>query len=182
MLLTCALVEREVSANWDCAAYFQEGAPKAPSVNRMEYLNLACSGLFLMALLLVAPDETLHAEPATNFSPAAPHVGSCWDKAMTQRDMTDCAMEDFRAADEKLNKSYQAVMCYFDPQEKAELRAAQRAWIIFRDLDCAFWGSGGGSIASMNELACRAQLSETRAKELDGWPPNAPRDALAPCK
>jgi uncharacterized protein YecT (DUF1311 family) len=158
------------------------GGRQVLSVNRTGYFNLTYSGLLLAVILLVGRAETLSAEPATNSQPPLPHVGSCWDKALTQADMTDCAMEDFRAADKKLNNSYRAVICYFGDHEKSELVAAQKAWIKFRDLDCAFWGSGGGSIAPMNELVCRARLSEERAKELDGWPPNAPRDALVPCK
>jgi uncharacterized protein YecT (DUF1311 family) len=152
------------------------------SVSRTRYFNLTCSVLLLAAILLVAFDETLRAEPAANYRPASPHAGSCWDKAITQGDLTDCAIKEFRVSDEKLNKSYQAIICYFAPQEKTGLVAAQKAWIKFRDLDCAFWGSDGGSIAPMNELVCRARLSEERAKELDGWPPNAPRDALVRCK
>ncbi|WP_414684730.1 lysozyme inhibitor LprI family protein [Methylosinus sp.] len=143
------------------------------------YRDIACSAVILAAILLISSGEVSHSETTANST--APRGRSCWDEAMTQRDMTDCAMKDFRAADEKLNKSYQAVACYLDPQEKAKLKAAQRAWIIFRDSDCAFWGSGDGSISPMNELMCRARLSDARANELDGWPPNAPRDALAPC-
>ncbi|WP_166145145.1 lysozyme inhibitor LprI family protein [Methylosinus sp. RM1] len=147
---------------------------------RSVYLDIACSTVTVAAILSIAFGAASHAETAANSTP--PRAGSCWDGAISQRDMTDCAMNDFRAADEKLNKSYRAVACHLDPPEKAKLRAAQRAWIAFRDSDCAFWGGGGGSIAPMNELLCRAQLSEARAKELDGWPPNAPRDALAPCE
>ena len=84
--------------------------------------------------------------------------------------------------DRRLNKAYREVLRYVDGDEKAKLLAAERAWMAFRDADCTFWGASGGTIAPMNEASCRARLSEDRAKELDGWPPNAPRDALAPLR
>jgi uncharacterized protein YecT (DUF1311 family) len=109
---------------------------------------------------------------------AQPAPGPCWDKATTQADLTGCAAQDMKAADDKLNKSYHALICLLDPAEKGDLKKAQRAWLAFRDADCAFW-RGQGSIAAMNFADCMAERSNARAKELDSWPPNAPRDAVA---
>ena len=107
---------------------------------------------------------------------------SCMDTPRAQSELNFCAGAIARAADERLNKSYHAVLCYLDPDERIQLLSAQRAWVDFRDSDCAFWGGGGGSISPMNTALCRAGLSDDRAKELDGGPPNAPRDALVLCK
>lgn len=135
----------------------------------------------LFVVLALASEAAPRAETTAKPKPAK-GAQSCWEIAATQGDLTGCAGKDALSADEKLNKSFQAVMCHLGPEEKAQLRAAERAWIAFRDADCAFWGGGGGSIAPMNALQCRTALSLERAKELDNWPPNAPRDALVPCK
>jgi uncharacterized protein YecT (DUF1311 family) len=104
------------------------------------------------------------------------------DTARTQSDLTACAEVWAQASDKILNKSYQALIRYLCPDERTQLISSERAWIAFRDVDCAFWGGGGGSIAPMNEAICRASLSIDRAKELDSWPPNSPRDSIVPCK
>jgi uncharacterized protein YecT (DUF1311 family) len=106
---------------------------------------------------------------------------SCWDQAMTQSAMNACAAEDMKAADERLTQSYDAVMCYLEPAEKAQLETAQKAWMTFRDANCEFWGGGGGSIAPMNQMVCVASLSNQRADELDRWPPNVNRHDFGPC-
>ena len=105
---------------------------------------------------------------------------ACKDTARTQIELNACARAAQRAAEERLDKSYKGVMCHLDPDGKARLASAQQAWIAFRDADCVFW-RGDGSMAPMNEAYCRATLANARAKELDGWPPNAPRNALAAC-
>jgi uncharacterized protein YecT (DUF1311 family) len=105
---------------------------------------------------------------------------ACKDIARTQIELNACARAAQRAAEERLDKSYQAVMCQLDAGGKSRLASVQQAWIAFRDADCVFW-RGDGSMAPMNEAYCRATLANARAKELDGWPPNAPRNALAAC-
>lgn len=121
---------------------------------------------------------------ATNFGAAAdPVAQTCWDQAQSQTDLALCAGADARAADEKLNAAFARLKCFLDPEQKAKLVAAQRAWIAFRDADCAFW-RGEGTIAAMNAASCAAARSFERASELDSWPPNAPRSALiahTPC-
>ena len=104
----------------------------------------------------------------------------CFDKSGTTGELTQCAASAVQVADQRLNRSYEAVMCHLEPDDREKLKSAERAWIAFRDSDCAFF-AGDGSIASMNFLLCKASLSEARAKELDSWPPNAPRDAIGPC-
>lgn len=107
----------------------------------------------------------------------------CYATAMTQPAINACAAADAAEADRKLNRSYQALLCYLDDDQKARLKVVQRAWIAFRDADCAYWSSGGGSMMPMNEYQCIADLSTQRAKELDLLPPNADRGAfVSNCK
>jgi uncharacterized protein YecT (DUF1311 family) len=134
---------------------------------------------FLIATFLVRNGAALGEVTPSNGPDRGVHVQpDCMNTARTQFELTTCAEGLFAAADKLLNKSYEAVLPYLCPDERAQLLASERAWIAFRDADCAFWGTGGGSISPMNAALCRESLSRERAKELDGWPPNSPRDAV----
>jgi len=96
-------------------------------------------------------------------------------RAVTQADMNECAYADFKAADRELNAAYAAAIATAqswdaDAQAGAEetLRAAQRAWIAFRDAACeaeaALWG--GGSAESMMRSGCLRALTEERTEDL----------------
>ena len=109
-------------------------------------------------------------------------AGNCLATAQSQQALTACAgaqAAQAAQADRQLNAAYRDLLRYVDGDERARLVAAEKAWLAFRDQDCAFFGDGGGSIAPMNQPLCRASLSRARAKQLNGWPPNAPRSALA---
>jgi uncharacterized protein YecT (DUF1311 family) len=126
------------------------------------------STLLAIALLIAGAS----AAPAQN--------PSCMDTAKTQWDLTQCSLQELRAANRKMAAAYKAVMCHQEGDDKKALAASQRAFEAFRKADCAFWG-GGGSISAMNVNLCAADLANRRATELDTWPPNAPRDDLVPC-
>ena len=101
--------------------------------------------------------------------------------AMAQADMNQCAYLDFEKADKELNQVYkQALKSQADlDQQSAEmnpdyvgavkaLKKAQRAWIDYRDGQCEGVGyqAAGGSMQPMLIDGCKAQLTQTRTKEL----------------
>jgi uncharacterized protein YecT (DUF1311 family) len=108
-----------------------------------------------------------HAAP-----PAKAKPPSCWDKAMTTYEMTMCAAQDAKAADADLNKVYHKLLASVTSEQKVKLVAAERAWITFRDADCAFVGSAGGTISTVDEVTCRTDRTIDRTKQLEDWPPN----------
>ncbi len=93
--------------------------------------------------------------------------GPCPD-AMTQHAMNRCAAEEFRKADAELNKVYRQLTGEAGAAEKAKLRAAQLAWIRFRDAHCDYeaFGNQGGSIYPMVYSFCLAEVTRERAKQL----------------
>jgi uncharacterized protein YecT (DUF1311 family) len=88
----------------------------------------------------------------------------------TQSDLNACAGEDLRKTDAALNETYNRIMARLRPNPPAAqaLRDAQRAWIRFRDGECAFATIGveGGSIRPMLEGQCRQQLTGQRVTQL----------------
>ncbi len=100
------------------------------------------------------------------------------DNAQTQVEMTGCASQDFDEADAALNAQYKktrAAMRQMDADFEADqhgaeeqLLKAQRAWVAFRDAECAYstQASEGGSIHPMEVSQCLTKLTETRTKQL----------------
>ncbi|TJV26880.1 MAG: lysozyme inhibitor LprI family protein [Mesorhizobium sp.] len=86
----------------------------------------------------------------------------------SQQMMNICAGEDYQAADAKLNKAYQDLTSSDDAGGKRLLQVAQRAWITFRDAECAHStaASQGGSIHPMAVSQCLTRLTNDRIKQL----------------
>ena len=93
-----------------------------------------------------------------------------------QAEMNQCAARSAREADADLNLIYKEVVAYYEQADRdsesteglKRLRAAQRAWIAFRDAQCALEGyeALGGSMESMLVSGCLAELTRRRANEL----------------
>jgi uncharacterized protein YecT (DUF1311 family) len=105
---------------------------------------------------------------------------SC-DDAVTQADLNECTALAFEAADEELNLAYEAALDVartYDtsPEGWAEdsLRAAQRAWVAFRDAACeseaALWD--GGSAQPMVQSGCLERLTVQRTDDLWSYAEN----------
>ncbi len=91
------------------------------------------------------------------------------DCSGSQQDMNQCADATARAADNDLNIRYgQAMENARDGIAQAKLRAAQRAWIPYRDAACAMAGDSarGGSLAPLLTLSCLQHMTSMRALEL----------------
>ena len=109
--------------------------------------------------------------------PAAAQEVDC-QNAMSQMEMTFCAEQDWQRADRDLNDAYKAAMAQMKSVDSnlpkaqqgaaAHLKAAQRAWVTFRDEACAAEGylMHGGSAEPMVIYGCRANLTQQRAEGL----------------
>lgn len=109
--------------------------------------------------------------------PAAAQDVDC-SNAQAQVELTSCAEQDWMAADDDLNDAYKVAMAAMkqvdaglDAKDRGavdNLRAAQRAWITFRDAACAAeaYQMHGGSAEPMVIYSCRARLTEQRTADL----------------
>jgi uncharacterized protein YecT (DUF1311 family) len=110
-------------------------------------------------------------------APAAAQGIDC-SQAMAQQDLNACAYADWEAADTALNAAYQEAMALlqsWDARLPADerggadrLRAAQRAWITFRDNACAAEGYAmkGGSAEPLLVYGCMRLLTVERTGHL----------------
>lgn len=87
--------------------------------------------------------------------------------ALTQLEINRCAGEQFRKADKALNVAYQRIISKLNASDRANLTAAQRAWLKYRSSNCwALRQFHGGSLAPTDEAFCLQGLTEARTKEL----------------
>ncbi len=95
------------------------------------------------------------------------------DNATTQTDMNLCADQDYRKSDKDLNDAYRSVVERLkdDSIKTTKLQAAQKAWLFFRDAECAFssGGTSGGSVYPMVLSLCLDKLTQARTKELRAY-------------
>jgi len=88
----------------------------------------------------------------------------------TQAAMDQCADAAYRKADDALNKEYQEITRRLkdDTATAKLLVSAQKAWIAFRDAECAFSSSAnvGGTIYPMVYSYCLERVTSARVKEL----------------
>jgi uncharacterized protein YecT (DUF1311 family) len=91
------------------------------------------------------------------------------EPVQTQAEMNQQAAADFEKADAQLNKVYKQVQAGLDAEGLAKLKAAQRAWIAFRDAEADFEADAearGGTMAPCIYNGVRQQLTETRTADL----------------
>jgi uncharacterized protein YecT (DUF1311 family) len=87
----------------------------------------------------------------------------------TQAQMNYCASLSAKDSDKKLNQVYRQLQSSLsDAQQKKRLTEAQRAWLKFREAQCAFEQGvySGGSIAPTIYYSCLTEVTKQRTKQL----------------
>lgn len=114
-------------------------------------------------------------------SAAAAEPGVDCENAMAQPDLNACAYQEYERADAALNAQWKLTAAAMKAQDRDfdrsydkrpgyydTLLAAQRAWLTYRDKQCASEGYAmrGGSAEPMVISGCMATLTAQRTKEL----------------
>ena len=91
-------------------------------------------------------------------------------EATTTVEMQACLRQRYEEADKALNGVYKQLMAKLEPARQEKLRAAQRAWILFRDASAEFEASEaeGGSMYPLVYMATQVVKTEHRVDELNG--------------
>lgn len=115
-------------------------------------------------LTLCALASAAHASD-DNYSDA---FGTCMDTASgVTAEMIDCIGAELGEQDQALNAAYKALGATLDGARKAQLTTAQRAWVAFRDGNCAFYADpDGGTLARVSANDCVLRMTAERAAEL----------------
>jgi uncharacterized protein YecT (DUF1311 family) len=87
----------------------------------------------------------------------------------TQMEINDCEGQKFKKADAALNAAYAKLSAKVSAEGKAKLIEAQRAWIKYRDAQCAFvtLGTVNGSIHPLEVALCETELTKEQTTRLN---------------
>jgi len=95
--------------------------------------------------------------------------GRCND-ALDQSSLNACAHQEYKIADKALNEAYQTVLELSEKiSDKERLRKAQRAWIQYRDLTCAYEAGPrehSGTIWPLIKNDCLTRITTARTDDL----------------
>ncbi|MEE4411518.1 MULTISPECIES: lysozyme inhibitor LprI family protein [unclassified Serratia (in: enterobacteria)] len=124
-----------------------------------------------MRMCIVALPLIFSAFFSTSVLAADKSESNCLQTAQSQAELNDCAAQTYKNADGEMNKAYKKVMDTLksSPEKSKALLQAQRAWLKFRDADCAFLSSNsaGGSINAMNNALCLSERTTERTNSLN---------------
>lgn len=88
--------------------------------------------------------------------------------AQSQGEMNICWGKEYQAADARLNSVYREFISKLSPEETAQLKNAQLAWLKYRDANCEFVADQfkGGSMRPMIAAICLTDVTDNRPNEL----------------
>jgi uncharacterized protein YecT (DUF1311 family) len=99
------------------------------------------------------------------------HAGDQGDPAQScdgnTFEMVECLKAKTAQWDKRMTVAYQQALKDAVPQQREQLRAAQRLWIPYRDANCLYYGMGEGTIARIDAGECMRNMTEARARELE---------------
>lgn len=94
----------------------------------------------------------------------------CMDTAMATSAMQACQTAGLAEVDVRLNAAYRKAMTALAPDQQEKLRAAERLWINFRQVDCdVFYGKETGTMATVQGGSCMIDHAEQRIVDLKGF-------------
>ncbi|WP_420479795.1 lysozyme inhibitor LprI family protein [Brevundimonas sp. FT23028] len=98
-----------------------------------------------------------------------PAFDACMQRASgVTVDVRACISAEHSRQDALLNTRYRELMQRLPPERQAALRAAQRAWIAFREADCSYSASrdAGGTLEAVMIDSCWMEFTTRRATSL----------------
>jgi uncharacterized protein YecT (DUF1311 family) len=101
-----------------------------------------------------------------------PEFGACIKHSNgVTSEIVVCLDVETKRQDEKLTESYAKLLASLQPARKIQLVDAQRAWLKYRELNCAFYNDGSGG-AGLSANDCTMTMTAKRAAELIYLMPN----------
>ncbi len=127
-----------------------------------------------MVVALAAP-QFAHAQDTPAEKRYTPAFHRCLDtpEGASTYGQIDCVSAELKIQDQALNTAYRKAAADLTPGQKAKLVAAQRAWIAFRDADCASMeDEAWGSLSRTQANLCVLRRTVERTIELEDYPPS----------
>lgn len=139
----------------------------------------------LAALGALVATPALAVDTAAVEARYSPAFQQCLDSPVGQSTMgtVQCIGDELKVQDAALNAAYRALVADMTPDQKTGLQKAQRAWIAFRDADCAArYSPDWGTLSTVTANMCVLQRTVERTLELEAFSPDwsAPADSEPP--
>ena len=102
-----------------------------------------------------------------------PAYDQCLDgpEGVSTPGMIACTVQELAVQDKALNAAYAGVMTDLNARQKAKLRAAQKAWIAFRDADCVSrQDEDWGTLSRITANVCLLRRTVERTIDLETYP------------
>ena len=131
-----------------------------------------------LAVAVAGPAFASPAWAASKPDPVEARYTPAYDKCLaapagqSTMGMIDCTGAELQIQDARLNAAYRKTMAALNARQKAKLQAAQRAWVTFRDAECASYeDEDWGTISRINASACVLRMTVQRTLNLGAYPP-----------
>ena len=87
------------------------------------------------------------------------------------RQIAGCFSQLFEETDAELNSQYKQLVEYLDPKNRKRLVVAQRAWVKFRDADCAFVEprEDDGGLVTSDRKICQYRITVQRLEQIESF-------------
>lgn len=113
--------------------------------------------------------------PCASRAQVSDALQACNGKAVSQVEINKCADDEFKRADEEMNRAYENLLAKAarNPVAVRKIKAAQKAWLAFREahLDAMFpaedKAAAYGVVQPMCASMLRAELARDRTKVLE---------------
>ncbi len=93
-------------------------------------------------------------------------AGPCGDQVSTVG-IVDCLAAKTKTWDQRLNKAYKTLLQHVAPPQRDPLKAAQRLWVQYRNVNCGFYAAHEGTIREVEAADCLRSMTTQRALELE---------------
>ncbi|MDR5900411.1 lysozyme inhibitor LprI family protein [Halomonas vilamensis] len=121
-------------------------------------MKRALAGIFYLALSPVTQAEDLYTKS----------YASCMDESGgVTVNMMNCIGAEIERQDAQLNGAYHNLRSNISDKRQQELLGAQRLWIQYRDANCLFYATAGGTLAMVASNECVLRETAQRAEELE---------------
>jgi len=89
----------------------------------------------------------------------------------TTLEMKQCAADEYKIADQKLNQVYQKLISQLKGEQKKRLIDAEVAWINFRDKSCNFQSADalGGTLEGLIYANCLVRMTNDRTTYFENY-------------
>ena len=145
---------------------YAAASPKSSDhTRRTEVRIVRAASLTLMAVFFATPCTNLLAKDVS----LTAQFSACVNKSGgVTSSLIECISAETQRQDARLNKAYQTLVGLLGADRRRQLQGAQRAWIRFRDTNCAFYmDAEGGSLARLSANDCVMSMTANRAEELE---------------